>query len=97
VINLLPFTIPFSLSSKMTGWVENASPAVDDASNYPEIIAVCVCLTVFMTVFVGLRVYVRAFMLKVMGIDDWITVFSAVCSVVYNGLCIGRMILSDMN
>jgi hypothetical protein len=60
------------------GWVQNASPAVDAASNYPTIIAVCVCLTAFMTTFVGLRVYVRAVMLKLFGIDDWIIVFSAV-------------------
>jgi hypothetical protein len=77
---------------KMTGWVENASPAVDDVSKYPEIIAVCVCLTIFMVVLVGLRVYVRAFMLKVTGVDDWIIIFSAVCSIIYSGLCIGRMI-----
>ena len=76
----------------MPGWVENASPAVDDVSKYPEIIAVCVCLTLFMVVLVGLRVYVRAFMLKVTGVDDWIIIFSAVCSIIYSGLCIGRMI-----
>jgi hypothetical protein len=74
----------------MAGWVENASPAVDSASEYPEIIAVCVCLALFMTALVGLRVYVRAFMLKTMGVDDWIIVFSAICSIVYSGLCIGR-------
>ena len=84
--------IPTSDLIKMTGWVENASPAVDDVSKYPEIIAVCVCLTLFMVVLVGLRVYVRVFMLKVTGVDDWIIIFSAVCSIIYSGLCIGRMI-----
>jgi len=76
----------------MAGWVENASPAVDHAAKYPEIIAVCVCLTLFMMVLVGLRIYVRAFMLKVMGVDDWIIIFTAVCSIIFSGLCIARMI-----
>ena len=84
--------LPTSDLIKMTGWVENASPAVNDASKYPEIIAVCVCLTLFMGVLVGLRVYVRVFMLKVTGVDDWIIIFSAICSIIYNGVCIGRMI-----
>lgn len=62
----------------MTGWVENASPAVDAASNYRTIIPVCVCMTVFMTLIVSLRIYVRGHMLKVLGADDWTIVFSAV-------------------
>jgi len=60
-------------------WVQNASPEVDAASDYPTIIAVCVSVTLFMMFIVGLRIYVRAIMIKMMGIDDWIVIFSAVC------------------
>lgn len=60
------------------GWVQNASPGVDAASNYPTIVSVCICMTIFMTAVVSLRIYVRAFLLKLMGIDDWTIIFSAV-------------------
>ena len=60
-------------------WVQNVSPAVDAVSQYPTIIAVCVSMTVFMMFIVSLRVYVRAVMIKMMGMDDWIVVLSAVC------------------
>lgn len=60
-------------------WVQNASPEVDAASNYPTIIAVCVSITVLMMVTVSTRIYVRAAMIKMMGMDDWIILFSAVC------------------
>jgi hypothetical protein len=90
------------------GWVQNASPEVDAASNYPTIISVCISMTIFMTTVVSLRIYVRAFLLKLMGTDDWTIIFSAVslagisrslsvginffqvCSIIYNGLCLGR-------
>ena len=92
------------------GWVQNASPEVDAASNYPTIISVCISMTIFMTSVVSVRIYVRAFLLKLMGIDDWTIIFSAVslarvsrpllvdidffqvCSIIYNGLCLGRKI-----
>lgn len=35
-------------------------------------------MTVFMVAVVGLRIYVRAVMLKVMGLDDWTIAFAAV-------------------
>jgi hypothetical protein len=62
----------------MAIWVQNTSQGVNDVSNYPTIIAVCICMTTFMMCVVGLRVYVRASMLKLFGLDDWIVVFSAV-------------------
>lgn len=92
------------------GWVQNASPEVDAASNYPTIISVCLSMTIFMTAVVSLRIYVRAILLKLMGLDDWTIIFSAVslqiasqslpvdlssfqvCSIIYNGLCLGRKI-----
>ena len=60
-------------------WVQNASPEVDAASTYPTITAVCVCITVLMLCIVSTRIYVRAFMMKMMGMDDWVILFSAVC------------------
>lgn len=70
-------------------WVQNASPEVDAASNYPTIIAVCVSITVLMMVTVSTRIYVRAVMIKMMGMDDWIILFSAVC-LPYYGDCSPR-------
>jgi hypothetical protein len=60
------------------GWVQNASAEVDAVSNYPTIISVCISMTIFMTTIVSLRIYVRAYFLKLMGLDDWTIVFSAV-------------------
>lgn len=60
------------------GWIENASPEVEAASNYPTIISVCISMTIFMTAVVSLRIYVRAFLLKLMGLDDWAIILSAV-------------------
>ncbi|KAI9892305.1 MAG: hypothetical protein M1814_001504 [Vezdaea aestivalis] len=71
-------------------WVHNGSPTIDDGSQYPTIVAVCVTLTAWMLVIVCLRGYVRAVMLRSFGADDWTILFSAVCSVVYNGLAIGQ-------
>jgi hypothetical protein len=60
------------------GWVQNASPEVDAASDYPTIISVCICMTIFMMAVVSLRIYVRVILLKLMGIDDWTIIFAAV-------------------
>jgi hypothetical protein len=70
-------------------WVQNASPEVDAASNYPTIIAVCVSITVLMMLTVSTRIYVRAVMIKMMGMDDWIILFSAVF-LLYWGVCSPR-------
>lgn len=59
-------------------WVHNASPEVNATSQWRTILAVCICLTVIMTVTVGLRGYVRGIMLKTIGYDDWAILFSAV-------------------
>lgn len=64
----------------MMVWVHNASQAVDDKSQWPTILAVCLILTVFMVITVGLRGYVRGVMLKAVGADDWVILFSMVNS-----------------
>ena len=59
-------------------WVQNATPEIDARSQWPTILAVCLCLTILMTVTVGLRGYVRVIMLKTVGNDDWVILASAV-------------------
>jgi hypothetical protein len=59
-------------------WVHNASEETNAISQWPVILAVCVSLTVVMTTIVALRFYVRAIMLKAIGKDDWVILFSAV-------------------
>lgn len=59
-------------------WVYNASPELDAQSNWPLIIGVCTGLTTLMTITVGLRIYVRAWMIKSMGTDDWVMLSSCV-------------------
>ena len=59
-------------------WVYNASPEVSSISDWPKIIAVCVTLTTLMSFTVGLRLYVRMRMIKSVGIDDYVMLFSMV-------------------
>jgi hypothetical protein len=77
------------------GWVQNASPEVDVASNYPTIISVCISMTIFMTAVVSLRIYVRALFLKLMGIDDWTIIFSAVSLARHEALVPHHQILTS--
>lgn len=75
------------------GWVQNASPEVNDQSKWPEILAVCVSLTALTTCAVASRVYVRVKMVKYLGIDDYIIVASCICSIIYSALCITQSTL----
>lgn len=59
-------------------------------SRWPTILGVCIALTALMMLTVMLRIYVRARLIKNMGIDDYVMLFSCVCSIVYNGLCISQ-------
>lgn len=59
-------------------WVYNASAAVNAESNYPTILGVSVPLVVLMFTVVCLRFYVRGYMLKVVGLDDWVIAVGAV-------------------
>ncbi|RMZ85028.1 hypothetical protein DV738_g147, partial [Chaetothyriales sp. CBS 135597] len=71
-------------------WVHNASPEVNALSEWRLIVGVCISLTTLMVVTVVLRIYVRAWMIRSIWIDDYIIVFSAICSIIYSGLCIGQ-------
>lgn len=59
-------------------WVQNASPEVAAQSEWPLIVAVCIALSSIMTICVSLRLYVRACMIKSLGIDDYVMIFSMV-------------------
>jgi hypothetical protein len=63
-----------------TLWVYNGSVELDHESRYKQILAVTITLTVFMSVVVSLRAYVRVFMLKSLGPDDWVIFGTAVSS-----------------
>ena len=71
-------------------WVYNADAHANAMSEYPKIVTVCITLTVVMATIVGMRVYVRGRILRSFGPDDWTIIAAAVCSCVYNGLCIGQ-------
>lgn len=60
------------------GWVQNASPEVAAQSEWRLIVAVCIALSSIMTIGVLLRLYVRAYMIKSLGVDDYVIGFSMV-------------------
>ena len=70
-------------------WVHNASPEIDAQSRWPIILGICIALTALMTTTVGMRLYVRAFMIKSMGIDDYVMLFS--CVSIYEALSTRRL------
>lgn len=59
------------------GWVYNASPVAEAASQYPLILGVCVSLTILMIITVCLRLYVRAQASR-LGSADYVMVVSMV-------------------
>jgi hypothetical protein len=59
------------------GWVYNASPEVEAASQYPVILGVCISLTILMIITVCLRLYVRAQASR-LGSADYVMVVSMV-------------------
>jgi hypothetical protein len=63
-----------------SNWVHNGSTELDHESKYKQILAVSIVLTVVMSIVVVLRGYVRGFMLKTLGWDDFIIFFAAVSS-----------------
>ena len=59
LVYTLPITPSHAFSLKM-GWVHNASPEVEAASQYPLILGVCLGLTILMVFTVSLRLFLRA-------------------------------------
>ncbi|KAH6665369.1 hypothetical protein B0J14DRAFT_230970 [Halenospora varia] len=72
----------------MGQWVINATPVVNDRSNYQTIVGVCIAMATLMVVVVCTRLYVRIGMLKRPGSDDWFIIAAAVCAVIYAALTI---------
>lgn len=59
------------------GWVYNASQEVQAESKYPKIIAVCITLTLLMTLTVSTRIAIRWVQHRT-GPDDYIMAVSMV-------------------
>lgn len=63
-------------------WVHNADAAINAASQWPLIVAVCIALAAIMTITVCLRLYVRIAMVKAVGVDDYVMIFCMVCETI---------------
>ncbi|KAI4136776.1 MAG: hypothetical protein L6R39_007616, partial [Caloplaca ligustica] len=71
-------------------WIHNGSEHLDEISDYRTILGVCIALPILMTVVVAMRAYTRGKILNSLGLDDWVIFFSAICAIIYAGLCIGQ-------
>ncbi|WPH00021.1 Hypothetical protein R9X50_00284400 [Acrodontium crateriforme] len=71
-------------------WVINATQEVNDASQWPMIVAVTIFLSTLMVGIVSLRIYARAHVAKAIGGDDYIILVTAIFALVYNALCIAQ-------
>ncbi|KAJ5587985.1 uncharacterized protein N7459_003750 [Penicillium hispanicum] len=71
------------------GWVHNATPQAEAASQYKLILAVCISLTLLMGITVCLRLGVRARASR-LGAADYVMVVSMIFSMVYSALCIAQ-------
>jgi hypothetical protein len=59
------------------GWVHNASPEVEAASQYRLILVVCLTLTILMVITVSMRLFLRA-QANRWGAADYVMVASMV-------------------
>ncbi|CAG8061085.1 unnamed protein product [Penicillium nalgiovense] len=71
------------------GWVHNASPEVEAASQYRLILGVCLSLTILMIITVSLRLFLRARASR-WAAADYVMVASMIFSVIYSALCISQ-------
>ncbi|KND90633.1 hypothetical protein TOPH_04733 [Tolypocladium ophioglossoides CBS 100239] len=69
------------------GWVDNATPEVNDESQYPTIIAICSVLSVLSIATVSCRLYIRA-NARGLASDDWMAALAMVFALIYSILCI---------
>ncbi|KAL8826375.1 MAG: hypothetical protein Q9170_007425 [Blastenia crenularia] len=74
----------------MALWIHNGDEHLDTISDYRIILGVCIALPILMTIVVAMRAYTRAKILNSLGFDDWVIFFSAICAIIYAGLCIGQ-------
>ncbi len=59
-------------------FIHNGNEHLQQISGVERIVGVCVALPLLMTIVVCMRIYIRMFMLKSFGKDDWATVVSLV-------------------
>ncbi|KAI4242737.1 MAG: hypothetical protein LQ352_007180 [Teloschistes flavicans] len=71
-------------------WIHNGSEHLDAISDYRTILGVCIALPILMVIVVAMRAYTRVKILNSLGFDDWVIFFSAICAIIYAGLCIGQ-------
>lgn len=70
-------------------WVKNATKEVNDQSQYPVIITVCIVLTVISMLVVGGRLWIRSKSRGLAG-DDHMSLLSEVFVILYAVLTIVR-------
>ncbi|KAJ5909206.1 hypothetical protein N7495_001888 [Penicillium taxi] len=70
-------------------WVYNATPAIEELSQYRLILAVCLSLTILMVSVVCLRLIVRVRASR-LGAADYVMVVGMIFSIFYSGLCIAQ-------
>lgn len=66
-------------------WVEDASAETNKQSRYPTVVSVCIVMTTLMMTVVALRTYVRSCLVRSLGMDDYMTLLSAVGYQQYTG------------
>lgn len=59
-------------------WIHNGNEHLDQISGIKRLLGVCIGLPLLMMIVVGMRLYIRIFILKSLGSDDWATVVSLV-------------------
>lgn len=74
----------------MALWIHNGTEHLDAISDYRTILGVCIVLPIITTLIVLMRLYTRGHILHSLGFDDWVILASALCAIVYSGLCIGQ-------
>ncbi|KAF4551511.1 Hypothetical protein D9617_13g100110 [Elsinoe fawcettii] len=67
------------------GWTYNATPDQETQSSWENILVAGLILTPLMSVVVGLRMWSRW---KMLAAEDFVVVFSAICSIIYVALSI---------
>lgn len=77
ILSLPPSLGALKHSSATMGWVYNATPEVEAASQHRLILAVCLTLTILMVLTVCLRLLLRAKASR-LGAADWVMVGSMV-------------------
>lgn len=76
------------------GWVKNAAPDVEAASQWPMIIPVIVVLTALSIIVVSWRLWIR-FKARGLALDDHFSALSMLFAIIYSALSIARRYHSE--